>query len=176
MQKTSPPPGSDPRTVQLVAIRYTGYVIPVHRLVSVQITYWFLSGPVFEAIQPLSYVLVLSIPNLSCKQLKLGNISRIIFGLYGHNVFISSVSQLHISFISHFPVWLFKCWITNLVIHLHDYLTPKQPTVLYIAPHLTSIKSGFHPSHRLSLTTNNKYFLICHALTGLCNVNADYLH
>ena len=125
MQKTSPPPGFDPRTVQLVAIRYTGYVIPVHRLVSVQITYWFLSGPVFEAIQPPSYVLVLSIPNLSCKQLKLGNISRIIFGLYGHNVFISSVSQLHISFISHFPVWLFKCWITNLVIHLHDYLTPK---------------------------------------------------
>jgi hypothetical protein len=29
--KISPPPGFDPRTVQLVASRYTDYAIPAHR-------------------------------------------------------------------------------------------------------------------------------------------------
>jgi hypothetical protein len=31
VQKISPPPGFDPRTVQLLASRYTDYAIPAHR-------------------------------------------------------------------------------------------------------------------------------------------------
>ena len=34
--KISPPPGFDPRTVQLVASRYTDYAIPAHKMVIVQ--------------------------------------------------------------------------------------------------------------------------------------------
>jgi hypothetical protein len=30
--KTSPPPGFDPRTVQLIASRYTDYAIPAHTM------------------------------------------------------------------------------------------------------------------------------------------------